>query len=281
MAFLIGKKLSEEHKKNVSEGLKRAYLEGRKSKPKGMLGKVHTEETKKKLSLANKGKHEATKFKKGHLTWNKGLTKENDIKLKEIGNKISISNKGHKRSIESKIKQSLSIKRLYQNGFNPRLGKKQSKESINKRNKSMEEIRKNPEYLRKLSEKTSEFWNNSKNKEQRIKAILKGLFETRPTSYEKKIIDVINKHNLPYKYVGDGSFLIGYKNPDFINYNGEKIAIEVYNKFHHPEDYEQKRSEHFAKYGWKTIFVNEDEVLSNDENIILNKINRGDDLLHF
>ena len=35
---------------------------------------------------------------------------------------------------------------------------------------------------------------------------------------------------------------------------------------------EIKRSEHFAKYGWKTIFINEDEIKSKDENLILNKI---------
>ena len=37
------------------------------------------------------------KFKKGCIPWNKGLTKETDIRLKELGRKISKISKGRKR----------------------------------------------------------------------------------------------------------------------------------------------------------------------------------------
>ena len=78
----------------------------------------------------------------------------------------------------------------------------------------------------------------------------------RPTSLERQMIQLIEKHNLPYKYTGDGSFLIGWKNPDFININGEKKLIEVGNVYHHPNGYEKKRRAHFAKYGWESyIFI--------------------------
>lgn len=33
----------------------------------------------------------------------------------------------------------------------------------------------------------------------------------------------LRRYNLPYKYTGDGSFLIGNKNPDFINSDGEEF----------------------------------------------------------
>ena len=42
----------------------------------------------------------------------------------------------------------------------------------------------------------------------------------------KIIIDLINKYNLPYKYTGNGKFILGGKNPDFVNVNGEKICEE-------------------------------------------------------
>ena len=52
-----------------------------------------------------------------------------------------------------------------------------------------------------------------------------------PTSLEEKFLKIIGKNGLPYKYVGDGSFMISNKNPDFINVNGAKIAIEVYAEY--------------------------------------------------
>ncbi len=111
-------------------------------------------------------------------------------------------------------------------------------------------------------------WQNQEYREKTIRAQLKGLFK-RPTSIEKQMIGIIQKYNLPYKYTGDGSFLIGFKNPDFVNVNGEKKLIEVGNVFHHQGDYVKKRREHFAKYGWKSYIFIQDKL---DENAILREI---------
>ncbi len=95
--------------------------------------------------------------------------------------------------------------------------------------------------------------------EETIRKILKRLSQ-RPTSLEKRFIEIIKDKNLPYKYVGDGSFIIGYKNPDFVNIDGKKICMEVANRFHHQGDWKEKRIEHFAKYGWKCLVLFEDEI---------------------
>lgn len=166
---------------------------------KGMLGKKHKEETKKKIGNSNsislKGKHcsPKTEFKKGHIPWCKGKT-------------------------------------------NPKL---------------------------------RELWKNQQFRERRIKKILKSLFK-RPTSLEKQMIDMIEKYNLPYKYTGNGLFLIGGKNPDFVNVNGEKICIEVRNRNVckywtkiTPEEYKRRRIEHFAKWGWECIVLWEDDLENN------------------
>lgn len=118
----------------------------------------------------------------------------------------------------------------------------------------------NPFFGKHLSKKTRELlsakakirWQDPKFRDRVIKAAMKGL-NIRPTSLERQMIHLIEKYHLPYKYTGDGTFLIGYKNPDFVNINGEKICIEVANTFHHAEDYEEKRKEHFRKWGWKCI----------------------------
>jgi len=111
----------------------------------------------------------------------------------------------------------------------------------------------NKDYLEKMSKIMKNKWKIKEYREKVIKSILIGSLK-RPTSLEKQMIEIINKYKLPYKYVGNGSFLIGYKNPDFININGEKKLIEVGNVFHHQGDYKEKREEHFKKYGWKGYF---------------------------
>ena len=107
--------------------------------------------------------------------------------------------------------------------------------------------------------------------EEDLPKMLKKLSE-RPTSFEQKICDLCLKYKLPFIYSGDGRFLVGYKNPDF-RHKHLPILIEVYNDYHHPKDYEEIRGEHFAKYGYKTIFINEQEVTDeNWEEICLEKI---------
>ena len=117
-------------------------------------------------------------------------------------------------------------------------------------------------------------------KKRIIKASLKGLFK-RPTSYEQKISDLCIKNNLSFVYTGNGTFLIGHKNPDFIN-EKKKIAIEVYHNyfkirdFGSCENYEKQRSEYFAKYGWDVIFIRTEEITpKNWEGICLNKISKS------
>ena len=124
------------------------------------------------------------------------------------------------------------------------------------------------ETRRKVTMAMKKRWANKESREKMTIAILRGLI-TRPTSLEKQMIAIIQKYNLPYKYVGGGSFLIGYKNPDFVNINGEKKLIEVGNVFHHQNNYVEKRKAHFAKYGWKSfIFIGNNL----DENEIVSKL---------
>jgi very-short-patch-repair endonuclease len=106
------------------------------------------------------------------------------------------------------------------------------------------------------------------------KELIKCRLQKRPkSSLEIKFDDICKKHNLPYKFVGNGEFFIERKCPDFINCNGEKIAIEVFYRKHKEkfrnkslEQWKQERQEIFNKYGWKLIFFNEIQV--NEQNIL-------------
>ena len=92
------------------------------------------------------------------------------------------------------------------------------------------------------------------------------------SSLEIKMNEILLQNNLPYKYVGNGEFIIGRKCPDFINCNGEKKAIEVYYRKHKQmfrgniENWKQERNEVFAKYGWNVLYFDETEV--NKQNVL-------------
>ena len=82
------------------------------------------------------------------------------------------------------------------------------------------------------------------------------------SSLEKRVNDLIVKNSLPYKFVGDGKFMIEKKCPDFINTNGQKIAVEVFYRRHKEEfknmtfnEWQEQRNKLFARYGWKIIYI--------------------------
>lgn len=89
--------------------------------------------------------------------------------------------------------------------------------------------------------------------------VLAGLWE-RPTSLEKQMIAIIDRNRLPFRYVGDGSFVVGHRNPDFVCTDGRRLLIEVANTYHHPPDYAGKRKAYFARFGWKTVVFLADKL---------------------
>ena len=210
-----------------------------------------------------------TEFKKGHIPWNKGLTKETDEALK----RISENEKGKHRSRRTEFKEGHSI---YFSGWKKFSKKHKEKISEALRGKL------NPDH----SERMKKLWRKKEYKERQIKAhiglrawnkgeklsethIRKILLKRIPSSLEEDFQKIISKHNLPYAYVGDGSFFIERHNPDFINIDGEKIAIEVYSEYYklknHKsiEQWKRKRQKVFNKYGWILLFFDETQVKEN------------------
>ena len=199
-----------------------------------------------KLSYRNSP---ATEFKKGDIPWNKGKSNSYS-KLTLIA--------------MSEAKKGLHISRdtEFTKGFIPwnkdkKIGafSKEHKENISKALKG-----KKPKNIKLLHSKEN---------------IKKALTRRLPTSLEGKFQDIVDKNNLPYRYVGDGKFFIEKKNPDFINVNGEKVAVEVYARYYKLrnnksiDEWKKDRQEIFNKYGWKIIFFNEIEV---NEEYVLEKI---------
>lgn len=82
----------------------------------------------------------------------------------------------------------------------------------------------------------------------------------KPTTPEKIVSQIIKLNNLPYKYVGDGGFILGGYCPDFLNTNGQKKVIEVYGDYWHRNDDPQQRIDYFSKFGFKILIIWESEL---------------------
>lgn len=119
------------------------------------------------------------------------------------------------------------------------------------------------EHLKKCSEGLLRHYSDKDRKEKHIRSIMKGIIK-RPTSFESRLIGLIKKYKLPYKYVGNGEFFINGKNPDFVNTNGQKTLIEVYHWYPARKNYEIERYNFFSKYDFRTAFL-QDEHLFSDE----------------
>lgn len=96
---------------------------------------------------------------------------------------------------------------------------------------------------------------------QRIRKAL----EKRPTALEEAVLNLVEKHCLPFRYVGNGDVIIGGRNPDFINVNGKKQVIEVFGNYWHDLFDVARRTEHYGQYGFQTLIIWEDELENPDQ----------------
>jgi len=201
----------------------------------------------------HKGQHSslATEFKKGKPSAFKG--KHHTRVAKE---KLSKNHKGMHNSIETEFKKGLTPWNKDKKGLFKCSEKTKEKMSQAKKGK----MPKNMELLRSPE------------------SIKKALRRRTPSSLEKKFQEIVKQHKLPYEFVGDGSFTLERYNPDFVNTNGKKIAIEVYARYYKKRDnrdiekWKEKRNRVFGKFGWKIIYFNEVEV--NEKHVL--KVLGGD-----
>ena len=228
-------------------------------------GYKQTEEHKKNNRLANSGKH----LGENNSFYGKNHTKEAKEKMRIAHLNKPAWNKGKEYSEE--IRERISKGHEGQIPWNK--GKKTGQNVWNKGKTGLQKH--SIEWKEKMSERmrgeNNPFYGKHWTKKQ-----LKNILHRRiPTSLEEKFQSIVDKYSLPYKYVGDGSFIIGRYNPDFINTNSEKIAVEVYARYYKKrnhtsiEDWKIQRSKVFKQYGWQIIYFNEIEV--NEKNI-LNKL---------
>lgn len=185
----------------------------------------------------------------------------------------------HKKQGDS-LRRLCQIKDLYPPERRARIGqharsmwanpesKIRSKESIDRKGASIsasiqKRMQSDPEFGARLRK-----WGT-----EAIKSVIR-----KPTKLEKELITLLQSC-IPntYRYVGDGKFWIENANPDFVNVNGYKKAIEIYTPYWKIRDYgsianyQEQRRTLFLKYGWDVLFIEVDRKVK-DPNKIINDI---------
>jgi hypothetical protein len=194
---MLGKKHSEETRKKLSES--------HMGLPSGARGLKHSGDTRRRMSESHKGvplsgEHRKSIGAASIRTW---AAKSNEEREQWAKN-ISVGEKGKFVSEETKKKCSISSKILWRN----------------------------PDHARKC------------------------LVINSPNKAEMKLLGVLNTmYPGEWKFVGDGQVIIGGKYPDFINVNGAKKIIELYGERWHQQDDAPKRIGTFKPFGYETLII--------------------------
>lgn len=213
-----------------------------------------------------------------HTSWNKGIPCLNQTK-----EAVSRAHKGHtspwkgmKHSDDSRLAMSLA-KKDKPSTFRGRHHSLESRRRLSEAHIGQEPWNKGvpmrAESKAKLREKNRTYWANlsKEEKERQVKAALIGLSK-RPTRPEQRLLTLIGNEGLPFKYVGDGQFILGGKCPDFLNTNGKKQLIELFGVHWHGIFDVAERTEHFRQYGFDTLVIWEDEL--EKPGVVISKIKK-------
>lgn len=266
MGALKGKPKSPEHQKALSISQKGRHYSPATEFKKGcistFMGKHHSEESKAKLRQSLRGKHSspATEFKKGQkMPW-----------ATERNRKISANPRTKEKHRE--ISKELCQDPVYIEKISH---PKEMRHHLSKL--KIEQYREDPTLHQRISKATKLGMSKPEARRNLMSAIArrsedpewfkKVMRSRRPTDIEQKLIDVITKYNLPYKYTGNGTFKVNGKYPDFVNTNSQKIAIDIFGDYWHSPDEVPKRKAAFAEYGWKLVILwgHEINTLSEEE----------------
>lgn len=152
-------------------------------------------------------------------------------------------------------------------------------------------------FRNKLSNIHKEIWKdlnsnyNSINRSKKISKTIKFLFtqtdfqekyqkglKVSKNKLETKFENILKKLKIEsFKYVGDRSFWIGGKNPDFVN-TDQKMVIELFGDYWHGNKFTGKENNkheldiinHYKNNGYKTLILWENEI-NNNLKLVINK----------
>jgi len=237
----------------AKKGIKRPKEECEKIS-RGLMGRKVSKETKEKLRLSNIGQKRSeetcekiSKSLKGRPGHNKGKKFSDEWKRRLSKSHKGLPSPQKGKHLSDRTKRILSEKNL---------GKRLSEATKEKIGAAFRGIKLSNEHRRKVSEATKRSWKNPEVVERKRLA-----FNLHPNKPETFIFSLLEKlYPGEWKYTGDFSFMIGGKNPDFVNCNGQKKCIEHYGTYWHKGDDPRDRINLFRSYGYDTLVIWEHEL---------------------
>ena len=201
------------------------------------IGIIRSDKTLEKMSNVQKGKHHSEKTKKKISEGNRGKFVSEETKQK-----IRLAHLGRKQSEEHKRKNSESHKgNVFSKETRRKLsesnkGRKRTRKFCKHISKILTGRKRSKEFCKKMSDIKKNQWQNPEYREKQLKAIFAGC-DLKPTRPERVLESLLNElFPNEYEYVGDGSLLIGFKNPDFINIKEQKKLIELFGDYWHSKE---------------------------------------------
>jgi len=179
---------------------------------------------------------------------------------------------GHVTSVHKRIHSTTKWRNSILRGKNhPFYGKHHTKEAIEK-NRQKHLGKRNPNYGKSRPPEVREKIRKSNIKAYKKPEVWKNWLRgtsRRPTTPERRLIEIIEKHKYPLTYVGNGKFNVENMCPDFVHLC-EKKVVEVFGNYWHDISEAEERVENFRKYGYQCLIIWENEIYDNEEKVIKN-----------
>ena len=111
-------------------------------------------------------------------------------------------------------------------------------------------------------------------KTKRLKKAFEAL-RMSPNKLEQRLIDLVTAHNLPFRFVGDGTLIINGMCPDFVSTDDTKMIIECFGTYWHSNEVtancyhrtEEGRKKVLSDLGYKVLIIWEKDMnaMTDDE----------------
>lgn len=265
-----GYKQTLETRYNMGLGQRKRFSnpEEREKLSKACVGRVISPETKAKMKASQKIYHDSPKYKLERSRMMKGRVMSLEWRMK-----ISKALKGRKCTPETIAKMSVAA-RIAQKG------KVLTPEHKAKISAAHRRLCKSPEYQTMIKASLKKAWQDmpQDKRDKRVRKIMLRM-HIHPNKPELCLLKLLNDaFPKEWKYVGDGQFILGGKNPDFVNKNGKKQIIELFGNYWHSEKITERTEKDevkyirrvYSRYGYKTLVIWQSEL--RNQNKVMTKI---------